>query len=55
MVATYTGMAYIRQWPCDTPSENSLKSKTNTRTGKTMLKLVKIQSLIKIPLTLRKL
>jgi beta-lactamase regulating signal transducer with metallopeptidase domain len=31
------------QWPCNTPSEDSLKSKTNTTTGKTMLRLVKIQ------------
>jgi hypothetical protein len=44
-----------KQWPCNTPSENSLKSKTNTRTGKTVLRLVKIQSLRKIPLTSRTL
>jgi hypothetical protein len=31
-----------------TPSENSSKSKTNTTIGKTMLRLVKIQSLRKI-------
>jgi hypothetical protein len=43
------------QWPCNTPSENSLKSKTNTRTEKTMLKLVKIQSLRKISLISRTL
>jgi hypothetical protein len=33
---------------CNTPSENSSKSKTNTTTGKTILRLVKIQSLRKI-------
>jgi hypothetical protein len=41
------------QWPCHTPSENSSKSKTNTMTGKTMLKLVKIKSLRKIGSKLR--
>jgi hypothetical protein len=29
------------QWPFNTSSENSSKSKTNTTTGKTVLKLVK--------------
>jgi hypothetical protein len=24
------------QWPCDTSSDNSSKSKTNTKTGKTV-------------------
>jgi hypothetical protein len=37
-----------KQWPCNTPSENS-------RTGKTVLKLVKIQSLRKISLISRTL
>jgi hypothetical protein len=43
-----------KEWPCNTPSEDSLKSKTNTITGKTMLRLVKIQSLRKIGLILMK-
>jgi hypothetical protein len=42
------------EWPCNTPSEDSSKSKTNTTTGKTMLKLVKIQSLRKIGIILMK-
>jgi hypothetical protein len=39
-----------REWPCNTSSENSSKTKTNTRTGKIVLKLVRIQSLRKISL-----
>jgi hypothetical protein len=40
------------QWPCNTSSENSSKSKTNTRTGKAVLKLVKILSFRNIGLNI---
>jgi hypothetical protein len=44
--------ALAMEHPC--PQQNSSKSKTNTSTGKTMLRLVKIQSLRKIGLILMK-
>jgi hypothetical protein len=33
---------FPEQWPCNTSSENSSKSKNNTTSGKTVLKLVNI-------------
>jgi hypothetical protein len=52
---TLLKILFLDEWPCNTPSENSSKSKTNTTTGKTTLKLVKIQSLRKISLIPRTL
>jgi hypothetical protein len=48
-------LASLKHWPCNTPPENSSKSKTNNMTGKTMLKLIKKFSLIKITVILRTL
>jgi hypothetical protein len=44
----------VSKWPCNTSSENSSKSKTNTRTGKPVLKLVKIPNFRNIGLLLIK-
>jgi hypothetical protein len=52
---TSINQSNLFQWPCNTSSENSSKSKTNTNTEKTVLKLVKIQSLRKISLISRTL
>jgi hypothetical protein len=41
------------QWPCNTSSENSSKSKINTATGKTVLKLVKNPKFPLAPLSLK--
>jgi hypothetical protein len=43
-----------KQLGCNTSSENSSKSKTNTTTGKTVLKLVKILSFRNIGLFIDK-
>jgi hypothetical protein len=47
-------MNETHNWPCNTPSKNTSKSKTNTTTGKIVLKLVKILSFRNIGLLLIK-